>query len=404
MRIIAYITLLLFSNVFIANSQTINVNPIDPAIALKKIIDTTNSMLTYKNVYSVGKASAIGWLSNGYAGNLEIDSGLVLSNGWSYTLVGMNTKPNYTDVLYEDGDSLILALSAPGKFHKVYDATGVGFEFITKASRISFQCVFASEEYPEWVADTFNDMFAVFIIGPGFAPNTNVAVLPDGTPITVKNINATNHSYLYIDNYKGANTGKYLQADGYTKLITFEFDVVPCEWYKIYFVISDVGDPAYNSWVILNQHSFTPVFITETDTAICISELPHHLEYPYTIYPGSGFLWNTGQTTSNIEITTAGQYWVNNIYCDTVVRHNIYIPEPISNKYHLIDTILCTGETVTFEVKTTASERYWEYTNTSQYIFSDRITLSKPGTLIFHTSNTFNCSTSDTFDIKLKIS
>jgi hypothetical protein len=48
-----------------------------------------------------------------------------------------------------------------------YDATVLEFDFVPATDNISFNYVFGSEEYLEFVNAGYNDVFAFFISGPG---------------------------------------------------------------------------------------------------------------------------------------------------------------------------------------------------------------------------------------------
>ncbi len=71
-----------------------------------------------------------------------------------------------------------------------FNSCALEFDFVPIDSFFSFKYVFASEEYPEYACTIFNDVFAFFINGPGYAGNTNIALVP-GTniPVTINSIN-----------------------------------------------------------------------------------------------------------------------------------------------------------------------------------------------------------------------
>ena len=68
-----------------------------------------------------------------------------------------------------------------------YDAAVLEFDFVPSGSAVTFQYVFASEEYSEYANAGFNDVFGFFVNG------VNRAVLPDGvTALSINTVNGGN--------------------------------------------------------------------------------------------------------------------------------------------------------------------------------------------------------------------
>jgi hypothetical protein len=69
------------------------------------------------------------------------------------------------------------------------DAAVLEFDFIPQSDTLTFNYVFGSEEYPEYVCSSFNDVFGFFITGPNPAGpphynKMNIALVP-GTNLPV---------------------------------------------------------------------------------------------------------------------------------------------------------------------------------------------------------------------------
>ena len=61
--------------------------------------------------------------------------------------------------------------------------------------QVSFEYIFGSEEYYEWVSSKFNDVFGSFLNG------RNIALLPDGvTEVAINNVNFLHHSEYFCGN------------------------------------------------------------------------------------------------------------------------------------------------------------------------------------------------------------
>ena len=59
---------------------------------------------------------------------------------------------------------------------------------------ISFQYIWGSEEYYEYVDSPYNDVFAFFL------NDENIATLSDGTNVGINSVNRHNNSQLFISN------------------------------------------------------------------------------------------------------------------------------------------------------------------------------------------------------------
>lgn len=191
-------------------------------------------------------------------GSVGFTSGIILSSGDASNL--FQPGANFESSSYnEPGDAdldVVLAGSSTSN-----DAAVLEFDFVPQSATLSFNYVFGSEEYPEWVY-SFNDVFAFLLSGPnplgGNYNNTNIALIP-GTnlPVTIDNINDVGPSYpqYYIDNQNGPS----IVLDGMTTVLTaFAPDgVIPCQTYHIKLAVADAGDWSYDSAVFLEAGSFT---------------------------------------------------------------------------------------------------------------------------------------------------
>ena len=201
------------------------------------------------------------------------------------------------------------------------DANFLEFDFAVASDSAEFEFVFSSEEYNEYALTNFTDVFGFFITGPGYTPNTNIAVLPGtGTPISINTVNngnnqststgpCTNCSF-YIDN---VGTGAVeLSNDGFTVPIKIKFAVQPCVTYHIKMAIADVGDGLYDSQVAIRFQSFSAL----GQISILNNGLP--VSSPMNLCAGGSLLlsspaapnhvWTTGDSTQCITVTAPGTY------------------------------------------------------------------------------------------------
>lgn len=215
------------------------------------------------NVQYTGASAAIGSFSNGWITNLGLDNGIILSSG------DLNGVPppgspvtDFASSANGTGGNALLSTLIPG--YTINDAAVLEFDFIPESDTIKFRYVFGSEEYPEWVNSSFNDVFGFFISGPkpfpvgGTYNNDNIALIPGTSlPVTIDNINNVTPSYplLYVDNL-GMN-GLTIVYDGFTVVLTAWAIVIPCQTYHITIAVGDAGDSSYDSAVFLEEGSFS---------------------------------------------------------------------------------------------------------------------------------------------------
>jgi len=188
---------------------------------------------------------------------IGIVSGLLLATGNALDAVGPNTSPSAMPGGVSGTDPDLQAL-IPG--YSVQTVTKLEFDMIPYTSTLSFDYVFASEEYPEFSCSTFNDVFGFFISGPGIVGNQNVALLPySTTPVAICNVHpaygsscpAVNAQY-YVD----GTSNQYTEFDGWTKMLpTAPITVIPGQTYHLKLAVANVGDSNYGSGVFLRAGS-----------------------------------------------------------------------------------------------------------------------------------------------------
>ncbi|MCC7506948.1 MAG: choice-of-anchor L domain-containing protein, partial [Saprospiraceae bacterium] len=220
------------------------------------------------NVTFTGNGSQIGSFSEGLT-NIGFDTGIMLATGDVSVAVGPNDMTSATagfGISTPDADLTQLS-GSPANF----DMASLEFDITPTQSPLTFQYVFASEEYCEYVGSQFTDAFGLFISGPGisgpFGGARNIATIGSGEYVTINTVNHLNNSGLYVNNIPASGdlcgqtpaTGpavNELQFDGFTRKLTAYADVIPCETYHIKLKICDVGDGIYDSAVFLKAGSF----------------------------------------------------------------------------------------------------------------------------------------------------
>ncbi|GJM30675.1 MAG: hypothetical protein DHS20C17_33100 [Cyclobacteriaceae bacterium] len=216
-----------------------------------------------------GTFGQVGQFSGG-ENAIGFEEGIMISTGDIANAEGPNGASN-TSTRYDDlaGDPDLTLLSGGSEFQ---DVATIEFDFIPTVSSISFDYVFASEEFCEFVNFDFNDLFGFFISGPGingpFTGNAeNIALIPQSdTYVSINTVNHLVNSNYYQNNIplsqgQSCNNAEgiavdELAFDGFTTILKATAEVIPCETYHIKIVVGDRGDDRYDSAVFLRGNSF----------------------------------------------------------------------------------------------------------------------------------------------------
>ena len=324
-------------------SQNITVNQTYTAQQLIENILVNSGCITVSNFSASGGNFGTSEFSYGYfnanGSIFPFQEGIVLSTGKLNSAVGPNT--NFSDSgigMGWNGDpDLNTALSLSNTFN----ATVLEFDFIPNANTISFDYIFASEQYllnPASNQCNYTDGFA-FLLKEASATNyQNLALVP-GTSIPVK-VNtvrgsgticpAANETY-----FDGFNTGTYPTAfDGQTKVLTAQATVIPGTLYHIKLVIADEGNARFDSGIFLRAGSFVsekdlgPNRLIATGNSLCTNEI---LTLNATQTGATNYKWfkngnQVGTNSATYDINSAGIYAVEiTINTTCIITGNIEI-------------------------------------------------------------------------------
>ena len=329
--------LLILSGLWISaiiNAQSIKVNPAgEPAstmnaedLTVDVLIDggSCSSIFNFQLKENPSEAFPSPNRSWGYfeKGNSDFpfEKGIVLTSGYARDAEGPSTGIVSQGGYNWDGDSQANTLANSS----TNNATVFEFDFIPFGNHISFNYIFASEEYPGFACSSYNDVFGFIISGPGITNDPgmtgkNIALLPNGQPVT---INTVNDSYCGDSTYYVAGNFPYIEYGGRTTVLTAESDVIPGETYHIRLLVADAGDTAYDSAVFLEAGSFN---LGSTLSDIEGEDLGEDLdvcgESEFTIVanvvaPNPSFQWYfngeiiTGATSSSYTASETGYYSV----------------------------------------------------------------------------------------------
>jgi hypothetical protein len=205
--------------------------------------------------------------------SLGLDSGIIFSSGQITAATGPNVSTNTSGVFGTPGNALLDTVVAP---LSTWDAALIEFDFQVSSDTLLFDYRFASEEYPEWVCNSYFDVFGFFVTGPnpsgGSYNNHNIALIPGTTlPVGINSVNPgvpgsssggglcnlPNQSLAYSAYYIDNTAGTELEFDGMTVTLTAQLAVVPCDTYHVQLIVADGSDQIYDSGVMLKANSFS---------------------------------------------------------------------------------------------------------------------------------------------------
>ena len=281
MKRLLIITLVLsFINPLVVKGQILGdcTAPYDNATALVNLL--VNGV-PFSNVTLTGFDCSAGYF-DGSSANLALESGLVMATGGVESIEpggfgggfgGAGIDVDLTEQLVTVGASAT----------NLNNLIVLEFDFIPNSDQISFQYVFASDEYPGYTCSQFNDIFGFFLSGPGitgpFSEGAiNMALVPNpddpdtftDTPVIINTINSgiasggdtgpcdaidpdwQDYSVFFTDN----TTQETVNFPGFTVPLTATSNVTAGEEYHIKLAIADVADGALNSAVFLQANSF----------------------------------------------------------------------------------------------------------------------------------------------------
>lgn len=253
----------------ILKSATIegNLNTLTPKDLADKLIGVSPDAPAVSNVTFTGAGVAAG-IFNETTNLFGFENGIVLSSGNINFIEGPNTSDGITGNNGLPGDADLNSL-IPG--YTTYDATVLEFDFECEYLQvISFQYVFASDEYNEYVGSAFNDVFGFFVNG------VNIALIPETTiPVSINNLNcgnpygsADNYCALFYNNDLQDGGGGYdTEMDGFTTVLTATAAVNP-GLNHIKLAIADAGDRILDANVLIKAESFVckpPVIPVDID-------------------------------------------------------------------------------------------------------------------------------------------
>ncbi|MEL6811876.1 MAG: choice-of-anchor L domain-containing protein [Bacteroidota bacterium] len=207
---------------------------------------------------------------NANGSDFPFQNGIILSTGDVRKAPGPNNSiPNSDGTNAWPGDEELELIT---NVEETFNASYLKFRFIPLSNRISFDFLFASEEYNQNFECFFSDAFAFILTNVATGESTNLAVLPGtGIPVSVTNIHpeveetsegsgcpAKNEIYFDTYNFLPFRDPDESPTDfnGQTVVLKALGEVVQGEAYTIKLVVADAGDTQVDTAVFIGGNTF----------------------------------------------------------------------------------------------------------------------------------------------------
>ena len=324
------LTLLMLSLSHIGFAQIISVNDSSspeseygPEELIKKVMIKSSCSSADNFSFQVnGSQSSLTSKSYGYfkrpvGSTFPFEEGVILTTGIAFPAGNIIANER---VDHDNGDAGDLDLEAALGQGGTRDATFIKFNFTPQVNAIDFRFIMASEEYDGGTECDYADSFAFLLREEGTLNYTNLAVLPDGTPVSVRNINNADGCRANTEYFQGYDVGN-TNYDGRTKALTASSAVTPGVTYEIKLVVADQGDSAWDSAIFIEGGSFNIGGDLGVDRTI-VNGNPGCLGTDITLdanlsATGATFEWLKdgvvipGEANSTLDVSTNGTYSFN---------------------------------------------------------------------------------------------
>jgi len=208
------------------------------------------------------------------------------------------------------------------------DAVFIEFDFVPNSTEVKFNYIFASEEYTSnYPCGVYSDGFALLLKKVGDPNYINMAILPNGTPVSVTNIVPAGNGFtcgpINETYFAGINsTNIETNFNGRTIPLQAKATVIPGQTYHFKMVLADASDSGFDSAVFIEGGSFD-IGMTIVDgngnpiTSVNMCDnTPQLLKAQIASVPGMTFQWYRndvaipGATSATYTATQPGVYVV----------------------------------------------------------------------------------------------
>lgn len=299
---------------------------------VRDILINSNCAETSNYTSFTGTAQNVNGIAyfNANGTDFPYEEGIILSTGRASDARGANTGIKDSGTENWLGDNDLKEITNTGN---LFNASFIQFDFKPLTNSISFNFLFASEEYQENYQCIYSDVFA-FILTDSKGVSTNLAIVPGSNqPVRATTIRpgvegqCAARNIDFFGKINGANDP--ISFHGQTESLKAESLVTPGEAYTIKLVISDNQDSQVDSAVFLEAGSFSLGYDLGEDRTVanknpaCIGE---RIPLDATVEGVQDYRWfkDGSEVTAwagnpQVELIENGQYRVDLIFSASCV-------------------------------------------------------------------------------------
>ncbi len=283
--VLQYLLFLLFPAIsfaqYISIDDTYTAQQLVQDVLINSDCATVSNFSASGDTFSGSEKSFAFFTANG--SNFPFETGIVLATSRASRTPGPN------DNLIDEGSNEWLGdadLEESLNLDFTVNATVLEFDFVPLTSQISFDYIFASEEYQGNAPCKYSDGFA-FLLKPAGSnvPYQNLAVIPNTSiPVSVTTVHpliqSNNGCEAQNEEYFGSynNANHPINFNGQTVVMTAKGNVIAGQTYHIKLVIADDLNIRYDSAIFLKGGSFDATVnlgidkLTSTRNPLCVDE------------------------------------------------------------------------------------------------------------------------------------
>jgi uncharacterized repeat protein (TIGR01451 family) len=241
---------------------SVNTTTFTPEQILNNII-LNSSCGIIDNVVTQGPCG-VGYF-NANDSDFPFEQGMIIRSGQAALSQGpySNITGTLTSNCSLTGDTQLTSImQANGQSGTINDVSFVKFDIVPTSNILSFNFIFASNEYGEYQCQ-FSDVFGFILTDLTTNQTVNIAVVPGtNTPISVTTIRdgAYNNgcpsvNSQFFSTYNVGNSSTSLNMRGYTVPMTAIASVIPNHTYSLKLAVGDYQDNSYDSAVFIEGGS-----------------------------------------------------------------------------------------------------------------------------------------------------
>ena len=307
------------------DQTTYTVNQLVQDVLVNNQCATVNDIVSSTGV-NFGSTNGIGYFSANVE-SFPFSEGVVLTTGNAIESVGPETGSISSGDYNWPGD-VDLANAVPGHhLSSSFNATSIQFDFVPLSNIISFNFIFASDEYGFYQCE-YTDAFAFLLTDSITGTTSNLAIVPGTSdPISVlsvrddtHNTNCPSSNEDFFAAYYGSTGLPESQSPtnyrGHTVSMTAQSPVVINRNYTIKLVIADALDPLLDAAVFLEAGSFNFGQGVLDDINACLNDsiqfdAPFYQDASYNWYGPSGFSSDIqNPIIENVNLSNQGEYFL----------------------------------------------------------------------------------------------